>query len=297
MAVRLIAEVLKYAGAHPDVTTGERLVLILIAERANGQTREAWSGGADVWSLGQAAGMAPTTLRTVLQRLAKRGLELRVSRGTDSKGRPVYASWNRQTTYRLPLLLADEPPSAVGDEPPSRTEEPAGDEQRALGDEPPSVGDEHSALGDEGSSPFSSVPSLETSVTVTNHVPRARTRPAQKNEIDPTPPTPLRVLPGTGATSPPVATQPALWPRAVREEPDVNATQARQTAREAIRAATLARTTKLARQVARGETVPVSAAVAAEPRAPGAACDACGAELDPDRTCFVCRDGRIQAAS
>jgi hypothetical protein len=77
----------------------------------------------------------------------------------------------------------------------------------------------------------------------------------------------------------------------------VNATHARQTAREAIRAATLARTTRKARETARGHTGPVHGPTVAAARTPGQTCTACGVELDPDRTCYICRDGRIQVAS
>jgi hypothetical protein len=293
MSVRLIKEVLRYTAANPKLSTSERLVLFLIAERARPAAREAYAGD-DGWNLATVSGMAPSTLRGVLQRLAGHGLEVRVPRSTDSSGRPVYASWNRQTTYRLPTLPGDGNPSpmngTLGDEIPSPDDLPVGDEQGALGDE-------IQALGDGIPSPYPEVTKDQPKpVGVDLRTDTSRTRPASGTQIDPKP-TPLRVIPGTGPPSQPVATQPALWPAAVREEPAVTRTEARQTARGAIQAATLAKATKMARQDARGQLAPLDAPVPSTSHPPGPTCSACGAELDPDRTCFVCRDGRIQVAS
>lgn len=107
MAVSLISEVVTYI-AGSDLVLGERMVLMAIAEQANAQTRQAWQesgeGGKRRWVLSEVVGVTPTGLRAILQRLAKRGLEVRVPLGKDAGGRVVYAVYGRQTTYRLPEL-------------------------------------------------------------------------------------------------------------------------------------------------------------------------------------------------
>jgi hypothetical protein len=110
----------------------------------------------------------------------------------------------------------------------------------------------------------------------------------------------LRVVDGTGpptgGRSQPVATQPALWPVLVREENDVSAQQARQSLRDALSNARVARATARARQTAHGNLGPVSGHVPEQPRTHGPTCSECGTGLDPDRTCYICRDGRVQAS-
>lgn len=105
MAYTLINEVVSYLGQDDnELTPAERLVLMLVADRAHQQAREAWSGGTAEWDLRKLSGLTARGLRDVLQRLAERGLELRVARGEDAKGRPLYAHRGVQTTYRLPAL-------------------------------------------------------------------------------------------------------------------------------------------------------------------------------------------------
>lgn len=215
MAVRLITEVLRYLGRNDEVTTTERLVLVLIAERANEQTREAWPGGTEAWDLGRLAGLTPTGLRGALQRLAQRGLEVRVAHGKDTQGRPVYAGWNRQTTYRLPILLGDVQASpsdggtgdeirprrrrgsrvqetttaSVGDVQASPSDSGVGDVQASVGDAYASVGDVPRALGDVQASPFSSSPSGPSrSVTGDGDSPRPATPRVDPAEENPYPP-------------------------------------------------------------------------------------------------------------
>lgn len=158
MAVQLIAEVLR-AVTGSDLTPAERLVLILIAERANAQSREAWSGGTDRWDLARLAGLSPTGLRAVLQKLAARGHEVRVAHGKDATGRPIFAAWNRQTTYRLPILLGDTPVSPVGDAQVSPTPARRRQNPGSQATKSDHLGDTQASLGDTPVSPFSSSPS------------------------------------------------------------------------------------------------------------------------------------------
>lgn len=102
--------------------------------------------------------------------------------------------------------------------------------------------------------------------------------------------------PSPNATSPPKAVQPALWPAAVREEPDVDRPTAVRTAREAVARARHATRT---RSAASGRPGAVPGAAASPPtpvpRPPGD-CRACGTGLDLDGTCYMCRDGIVQIA-
>ena len=82
-------------------------MLVVIAEAAQDvdrpgcPAREAYPSMA---TLARRTGAAPTSVRSALQRLAERELEVRVSLTTDSTGRPVYAFRGRATRYRLPHL-------------------------------------------------------------------------------------------------------------------------------------------------------------------------------------------------
>ena len=85
---------------------GEIACLMAIAERASADgphARLAWD--ADDWRLQWFSGTNdPSGLRRVLIRLSQHGLEVRVQRGLDSRGRPIFAHRGMQTTYRLPAL-------------------------------------------------------------------------------------------------------------------------------------------------------------------------------------------------
>ncbi|MFG2167418.1 cyclic nucleotide-binding domain-containing protein [Micromonospora chersina] len=103
MGFKLINEVKEWLpGAPPTLGAPERLALWAIAERANDGSREAWPSPR--WDLASILGVQPNGLARILQRLAAAGLEARVQRGTDARGRPVYAHRGAQTTYRLPAL-------------------------------------------------------------------------------------------------------------------------------------------------------------------------------------------------
>lgn len=105
----------------------------------------------------------------------------------------------------------------------------------------------------------------------------------------------LTVIPGTGAASPPVVTQPALWPAVVPEVQDVDAAQARQVARDAITKAQAARHPQQAPHVPQPRTGAADGATQA--KAPNPPCNACGTLLDRDGSCFTCRTGPSHAAT
>jgi hypothetical protein len=104
LSARLVGEVFSYlnSGAGDKLTPAERLVLAAIAERARDSTRQAWQGGEDDWQLSRIVGVR---LPDVLERLARHGLDVRISLGTDSRGRVVYAHRGRQASFVLPPLL------------------------------------------------------------------------------------------------------------------------------------------------------------------------------------------------
>ena len=82
-------------------------MLVVIAEAAQERDRPgcpAREAYPSMTILTRRTGSAPTSVRSALQRLAERGLEVRVPLTTDSTGRPVYAFRGRATRYRLPYL-------------------------------------------------------------------------------------------------------------------------------------------------------------------------------------------------
>jgi len=128
MAWQLSAEVAAYlqSDASGDLTPAEGMVLWAIAEKADEATRTAFDG--DSWKLSRAIKVGSDAgLRRVFQRLASRGLEVRVQRGVDGRGYPMFAHRGAQLTYRLPRLVSTSteggtgvPPSGTG-VPPSGT--------------------------------------------------------------------------------------------------------------------------------------------------------------------------------
>lgn len=98
MGIGLIVEVLDEA--PDDLTARQFQLLLTLAESARDSTRIAFPGReklmrrmrADNWD----------AVAKVLRSLAARGLEVRVPKGEDSSGRPVYATHGSQTTYRIP---------------------------------------------------------------------------------------------------------------------------------------------------------------------------------------------------
>ncbi|MFI6909693.1 hypothetical protein ACIBKY_51120 [Nonomuraea sp. NPDC050394] len=118
MAESLVGEVaawLESPAANP-LTGAERLVLMLIAERSHKVTRRMlWHRGDRrddgskitlTETLQARAGLGERGLSDVLQRLARRGLEVRVAVGEDRRGRPVFARRGHAVDYRVPELPA-----------------------------------------------------------------------------------------------------------------------------------------------------------------------------------------------
>lgn len=103
MGVKLMVEVLD--SAPVDLTPAQRLVLVVIAERAYDDTREAWPGGSDKWGLeviARRTGLKPDSVRKAIQQMARKGVEVRVPIKMGADGRPVYAHEGQQTTFRIP---------------------------------------------------------------------------------------------------------------------------------------------------------------------------------------------------
>ena len=106
MAYELVTEVLDHAPA--TITTGELVVMVAIAEWVQHDDyrrgiRQCSRAQAD---LSRRTRLAPAGVKTALQRLAERGLELRVPLSIGKDGRPVYAVPGRVSTYRIPPLPA-----------------------------------------------------------------------------------------------------------------------------------------------------------------------------------------------
>jgi hypothetical protein len=102
VSINLIVEVLDRA--PETLTSGERLVLVVIAEWANDNTREArQTHGWNLETICRRAGIKRSGLKSVLQGLAKKGLEVRVPVKVKD-GKPVYAYEGTALTFRVPLM-------------------------------------------------------------------------------------------------------------------------------------------------------------------------------------------------
>src|SRR5437879_4337068 len=112
MSGRLVGEVAEWlrTPAAAGLTAAERVVLLVIAERANETTRKVWRHKIDDVSaserIREVAGMSKQNLTKVFNRLAARGLEVRVQVGTTDAGKPVFAHKGHATDFRLPELPA-----------------------------------------------------------------------------------------------------------------------------------------------------------------------------------------------
>ena len=131
MSGRLVGEVVEWlrTPAAAGLTMAERIVLLVIAERSNDETREMWRFKADDVNLAEriqsAAGIDATGLRHALQRLKKRGLEVRVPLKHGKDGRAVYAFKGYAMQFRLPAFPASvELPQRRPEEAPFSGEEP-----------------------------------------------------------------------------------------------------------------------------------------------------------------------------
>jgi hypothetical protein len=104
MGIKRVVEVLLHAPA--DLTPAERMVLMAIGEnvRDGDPKRMTWPDF-NMHVLAERSGLTGTgTLKAALQRLGKRGLEVRVPIMSDRNGRPVFALPGKQCRYRFPVL-------------------------------------------------------------------------------------------------------------------------------------------------------------------------------------------------
>jgi hypothetical protein len=107
MGIRLIVEILDHAPA--ELTSAERLVLLAIAEDANDATRRGWP---PIEVIADRCGLSVDSVQDAIQRLRRRGYDVRVPRKTGKDGRPVYAWRGRSTTYAVPRLPQRDGPGA-----------------------------------------------------------------------------------------------------------------------------------------------------------------------------------------
>lgn len=108
MGIRRVVEVLRHAPA--DLTPAERMVLVAIGENVRDEDpkRETWADF-NAAVLAERAGLTGTgSLKSALQRLAKRGLEVRIPITHGKDGRPLYAVPGKQCRYRFPVLAKGE---------------------------------------------------------------------------------------------------------------------------------------------------------------------------------------------
>ncbi|MEU0516626.1 hypothetical protein [Streptosporangium sp. NPDC006007] len=108
MSGKLVGEVVEWlrTPAAEGLSQAERVVLFVVAERANPETREMWRHRTDTESLHErirgALDVSAGALGNVFGRLAKRGLEVRIPTGVDKRGKPTFANNGHSTRFRLP---------------------------------------------------------------------------------------------------------------------------------------------------------------------------------------------------
>jgi len=152
----------------PELSSGERLVALEIADQANDTTRLAYGRGL-LEVVARRTGFSSTKqVRKVLTKLAAKNIELRVPlTGKDGRplvgkdGRLVYAREGQESTYRIPTMaecpaLQEPPPSAEPGTPPSGP--PSGSPRNGDGPPTPSAGDPGGSPR-SGGSPSSGHPS------------------------------------------------------------------------------------------------------------------------------------------
>lgn len=100
-------------GLHPT----ELLLLLVVADDANDITRLSFAGRQQLVAWMRMSGW--DSVQKVLNRLAKRELELRVPIGKDRLGRDVFARVGQKTTYKIPefTVRADNRPTSEDGQP------------------------------------------------------------------------------------------------------------------------------------------------------------------------------------
>jgi hypothetical protein len=108
MGIKRVVDVLLHA--PKDLTAAERMVLVAIGEnvRDGDPTLLTWPDF-NVHTLAERTGLTGKgSLKSALQRLGARGLEVRVPITSGKDGRPVYALPGKQCRYRFPAALVGE---------------------------------------------------------------------------------------------------------------------------------------------------------------------------------------------
>ncbi len=102
MAYQLVREVLDHA---PPMTAAERLVLVAIAETIRSPNVRQCDLDTEALCR-RTGGLDASKVRAALRRLAGRNIEVRVRRGVDRSGQPVYAWRGQVPRYQLPAFPA-----------------------------------------------------------------------------------------------------------------------------------------------------------------------------------------------
>lgn len=133
MGIKRVVDVLLYA--PKDLTAAERMVLIAIGENVrDGDPGQTTWPDFNIHILAERTGLTGTgTLKKALQRLGKRGLEVRVPITTDKHGKPVYALPGKQCRYRFPVLTEGETTVSPSDEQGETTVPPGGNTVSPMG--------------------------------------------------------------------------------------------------------------------------------------------------------------------
>jgi hypothetical protein len=99
--------------APGDLTSGELVVALTIADDARDETRRSWIS---LPLLCARTRLKPSGVRSALGKLAARGLEFRVAHGYGGDGRPMFALKGHAVDYVVPDMLkgaATAPPKAA----------------------------------------------------------------------------------------------------------------------------------------------------------------------------------------
>ncbi|MFF2852620.1 MarR family transcriptional regulator [Streptomyces sp. NPDC058001] len=116
MGIKRVVDVL--LRAPKDLTAAERMVLVAIGEnvRDGDPSRMTWPDF-NIHTLAERTGLTGKgSLKSALQRLAARGLEVRVPITEGKDGRPVFALPGTQCRYRFPAVLEGEVTTSPNDE-------------------------------------------------------------------------------------------------------------------------------------------------------------------------------------
>jgi hypothetical protein len=95
--------------APPDLTSGELVVALMIADDANDRSRRSWI---PLPLLCARARLKPSSVRAALSKLAARGYEFRVIHGYGKDGRPMFAVRGHTTDFVVPDMLKGASPVA-----------------------------------------------------------------------------------------------------------------------------------------------------------------------------------------